>query len=191
MTIGDTARATTRWLVERWDGDQTAWLRRRSGLAAPVGDDFARHKVRPFEVTEVHGNLVTTAGLGRQASLIIGAGGQAMTNTATRIGVGNGAGTAAVGDTDLSAAAGAANRWFQVMDATYPQQAAGVITLKATFGGSDGNFNWTEFGIDIGAPTVASGATVGALLYNHRTAIAQGTKANLQIWAATATITYS
>jgi hypothetical protein len=134
---------------------------------------------------------VTTAGLTRNASLLIGAGGQAPTNTSCRLGVGNGAGTAAVGDTDFSAAAGSSNRWFQIMDSTFPSAAAAVITFKATFGASDGNFAWNEWGIDIGTPTVSSSATVAATLLNHKTSAALGTKAASTTWGFTATVTLS
>ncbi|MGC5012536.1 hypothetical protein ACLQ2R_17370 [Streptosporangium sp. DT93] len=189
-TANDTVRATTHWKVDRWDADQTGWVQRRSGLLTPAPADFARAGVQPYLTTEVHGNLATTAGLTRLTSLLTAGGGQAIVATSSRIGVGNGAGTAAIGDTDLSASAGSSNRWFQVLDATYPQTSGGVLTLKATFGASDGNFAWAEFGIDIGTPTVTSGATVNAVLFNHKTAIAQGTKANGQTWAATASVSF-
>ncbi|MFG1683519.1 hypothetical protein ACGFNP_25345 [Nonomuraea sp. NPDC049269] len=192
MPAVELARATTHWLIDRFDADQTAWVQRRSRLAAPCAADFARFGVLPYETTEVHGNLVTTAGLSRLTSLLIAGGGQAITNTSARIGVGNATSpAAAVGDTNLSASAGSANRWFQIMDASYPQVSAGVLTLKATLGTADGNFAWNEFGIDIGTPTVASGATVNATLFNHKTSIAQGTKVAGQTWAATATCTFS
>ncbi|WP_436759346.1 hypothetical protein [Streptosporangium sp. V21-05] len=189
-TAHDTVRATTHWKVDRFDADQTAWVQRRSGLVAPTVADFARAGVQPYLTTEVHGNLATTAGLTRLTSLLTAGGGQAIVATSARIGVGNGVGTAAVGDTDLSASAGSSNRWFQILDATYPQVSGGVLTLKATFGGSDANHAWNEFGVDIGAPTVTSGATVNATLFNHKTSIAQGSKANGQTWAATANISF-
>ncbi|MFI6496894.1 hypothetical protein [Nonomuraea typhae] len=191
MTMPEAARGTTHWRIDRWDAEQTAWVQQRSGLLAPAVEDFRRHGVAPYDVADIHGNLITTAGLTRLTNLLTAGGGQAITNTSARIGVGNGAGTAAVGDTDLSASAGSSNRWFRVMDATYPQVSAGVLTLKATFGSADGNFAWNEFGIDIGTPTVSSAATVNATLFNHKTSIAQGTKASGQTWAATATVTFS
>lgn len=190
-------------LVEKWDADATEWVRRRLSLARQVGlrigargariqaADFARLGVRPFEVVERPGNLLTTAGLTRLTSLLNGAGGQAATNTATRTGVGNGAGSAAVGDTDLSASAGSANRWFQVMDATFPSVAAAVITFKSTFASADGNFAWNEWGLDIGTPTVTSANTVNATLLNHKTSAALGTKTAGASWALTTTITFS
>jgi hypothetical protein len=142
----------------------------------------------PYEVNEVPGNLLTTAGITRLVSLLTAGGGQAVTTTAARVGVGNGVGTAAIGDTDLSASAGSTNRWFQTCTVTTPSN---VLTLSATFASADGNFAWNEFGIDIGTPTVTSGNTVNATLLNHKTSIAQGTKASGQTWTATATVTFS
>lgn len=183
----DTVKWDVAFRIDRYDQDAVA----RSGLAAPTAEDFERLGIAPTETSEVLANLLTTAGLARLTSLLTGGGGQAVTNTSARLGVGNGAGTAAVADTDLSAAAGSANRWFQVMDATYPQVSNGVVTLRATFASADGNFAWNEWGIDVGTPTVTSGNAVAALLLNHKTGIAQGTKASGQVWTATATITFS
>jgi hypothetical protein len=173
--------------VTKWDAEATAWLTRRLGRA-PVAADFEAAKVKAYEDNVHHGNLLTTAGLTRITSLIVAGGGQALTNTSGRIGVGNSSTAAAVGQTDLSAAAGSTNRWFNILDATFPTVAAGVITAKATFLSADGNFAWNEFGIDIGTPTVTSANTVNATLLN-RAVISQGTKTAGQSWTASATIT--
>lgn len=173
--------------VEKYDDDMTDWVRERSGIAVPLGADFEALGVKPYETLVKEGNLLTTAGLNRLTSLLIGAGGQALTNTACRIGVGNSSTAAAVGNTDLAAAAGGANRQFKVMDATYPQQANGVVTFRSSFATGEANFVWAEWGIDVGAPTVADGTTVNALLFN-RAVQANGTKAS-GTWVATATVT--
>jgi hypothetical protein len=187
-SIKETADYDIHWRVDKYAGDVVETVAAALGHP-PSGDELEAFGALPYETTLILHNLLTTAGLGRLTSLAIGGGGQAMTNTATRIGAGNGGGSAAVGDTDLSAAAGSANRWFQIMDATYPQQAAGVITYRSTFAAADGNFSWTEFGIDIGTPTVTSGNTVNAVLFNHKTGIALGTKASPAVWVVTATVT--
>jgi hypothetical protein len=178
-------------LVEKWDIDKTLWVCRRTNLLKPQAAHFEALRVRPDDAVEWAGNLLTTAGLTRLMTLLNGAGGQAMTNTATRLVTGNGVGTAAVGDTDVSAAAGSANRWFQIMDATFPSAATNVLTLKSTFASADGNYTWNEWGSDIGTPTVSSSAVVGATLVNHKTSAALGTKASGSSWALTATITIS
>ena len=181
---------TVQWGVHKFDEDATTWLTEKLGRD-PQFADFTAANIAAYEVARVERNLLTTAGLTRITSLIIAGGGQALTNTSGRIGVGNGVGTAAVGDTDMSAAAGTANRYFQPFDATYPTTAGGVITAYATFASANGNFAWNEFGIDIGPPTVTGGSTVNAVLLNHKTSIAQGTKTSGQSWTAQCTITLS
>ena len=175
-------------VVQKYDDDQVAWVREQCGVLVPDGA-LLESLVEPYETLECHGNALTTAGLNRLTSLLIGAGGQAATNTATRIGVGNSTTAFAVGQTDLQAAAGAANRQFKVMDATYPQQANGVVTARSSFATGEANFAWQEWGIDIGAPTVTDGTTVNAVLLNRKVE-SLGTKAS-GTWVLTATITIS
>ena len=169
-------------------------MRRDAILWRPVltvekyhGDDLTAD---PYETVTKVGNLLTTAGLTRITGLIVASGGQGLTNTATRLGVGNSSTAAAVGQTDLQAAAGAGNRFFMTMDATFPSAAAGVITAKATVGTADGNFAWNEWCLDIGTPTVTSGTTVNACMVN-RAVQSLGTKTSAGTWVATATITIS
>jgi len=175
--------------VEKWDADQLAFVQRKTGILVPTGDILAAH-VEPYEVVESVGNLLTTAGLNRITSLIIAAGGQAATATSARLGVGNSTTAATVGQTDLQAAAGAANRQFKIMDATYPTQSNGVLTFKSTFPTTEANFAWDEWCVDIGTPTVVDGTTVNALMLNRKVQ-ALGTKTSAGTWALTATVTLS
>jgi hypothetical protein len=186
MTMHDTLTWHAHARVEKWTDEQAAHVRATTGILKPSGDLLAEY-ARP-EVVEADGNLLTTAGLTRLTSLLTGGGGQAATNTATRLGVGDGSTGALVGDTDLSAASGASHRYFQVMDATYPTLAAGVVTFKATYDASTANFVWSEWSVDVGSPTVTGGTTVNACLLNHKSSAALGTKSG-GIWALTATIT--
>lgn len=176
--------------IDKWSPDQASWALTKTGARWIGGDALSAVVGAPDDTFDGPGNLLLTAGLNRLTSLLIAGGGQGLTNTATRLGAGNSSTAEAVGQTDLSAAAGSANRWFQAMDATYPQQANGVVTLKATFGVADGNFTWSEWGIDVGAPVVTSGNTVSALLFNRKVQV-MGTKASGAIWAVTATVTIS
>lgn len=180
---------TTIWRVKRWDDDAVRWVKTKAGLIAPRAQDFARLRVRPYRETVVDGNLVTTAGLTRTSNLLTNQSGtQALDATHTRIGAGDGAGTAVIGDTDLSASAGSTHRWFQIVSGA-ATVATNTAVFAATFGIADGNFAWNEFGLDVGNTTSTN--AVAALLYNHKTSIAQGTKASGQIWAVTATLTLS
>lgn len=196
LALADRSFGTTHWKVERWDAEQTAWAVRRLGVAparsiAIPPEVFRRLGVRPYEVSELTGNLITNAGWTRLMSLLTATGStQALSATATRIGVGNSSTAEAYTDTDLAAAAGAGNRYFQPVSGA-ASLGTRTTAFAATFGTADGNFAWNEFGIDVGTPTVAGGTTVGTLLFNRRAGIAQGTKASGQTWTATATLTFS
>lgn len=187
-TVVDSIKARTEWHIRRWDADQTLFAARKLGISRVEAEHFDALGLRPYSESEVIGNLLTTAGIGRLVTLANAGTGNLVASTTARVGVGDGAGTAAIGDTDLSASAGSTHRWFQTCTVTVPSN---VFTFAATFGTADGNFAWNEFGIDIGTATVTSGNTVNAVLLNHKTSIAQGTKASGQTWSATATITLS
>lgn len=181
-------RVATRWLVERWDAEQTLWVARRAGVRSPRAAEFAVLGVRPYEVSEVVGNVVTTAGWTRLLNLAIASGGlQAFDSTHTRIGVGTGTTPAeAASDTDLIGAQ-TTNRYWKLVDSR--SVSSNVLTIVATFGGSVANIAWNEFGIDQGLAD-GTGAVVAPLL-NHKVGIAQGTKTNGQTWTATSTLTCS
>ena len=158
--------------------DEAATLKaERQGFYRPSDEDFAQLRIDPYEVRVTDGNLLTTAGIGRIVSLLTGGGGQTVISTSARVGAGNSSTAEAIGQTDLQAAAGSTNRWFQTCTVTTPSN---VLTLAATFGTADGNFVWAEWCIDVGTPTVASGNTVSALMLNRKVA-ANGTKAPLNV----------
>jgi hypothetical protein len=184
----DSGHGFTQWMVERWDADQTAWAARESGLIAPQGADFHALGIQPYDVSEVVGNLITNAGWTRLMNLLTNQGAtQALDATHARIGVGNSNTAETYTDTDLGAAAGSANRWFQLVSGA-GSLGTRTLAFAATFGTADGNFAWNEFGLDFGT---ASGNTVTAPLFNHKAGIAQGTKASGQTWTATATLTFT
>lgn len=187
----DTIQWRSSHTVEKWSPDQVKWVREILGFE-PTGDDLRNFCGVPEDgiLHDPLSNLLTTAGLTRITSLITGGGGQAVTNTSARLGVGNSTTAAAIGDTDLAASSGSTNRQFYVMDATYPTTSAGVITFRSTFASADANFVWNEWGVDVGTPTVANGTTVAALLLNRKVA-SMGTKASGASWTLTATITLS
>jgi hypothetical protein len=186
-TLTEQARGTTHWMVERWDADQTRWVRRRSGLAAPQAADFARLHVEPYEVSTVHGNLITNAGWTRLMNLLTNQGGtQALDATHTRIGVGSGSTAEAYTDADLVGP----SKWWQPVTGS-GTLGTRTLSFSATFAGPDGNFAWNEFALDVTTAAAAAGNTVGALLFNRKSSIAQGTKAAGQTWAATAAVTFS
>lgn len=171
--------------IEKFGQGQVDFVRELTGIQDPDGDTLLRY-VKPYEVIEVEGNLLTTVGLNRLTNLLIGAGAQALTATAVRLGVGDDATAAAVTDNDLSTTT---NQYYRVMDSTYPLQANDVVTFKATYSTGDANFTWNCWGIDVGTPTVTSSGTVSALLFNRKVA-SLGTKSSGS-WSLTTTITFS
>jgi len=187
VPLGDLCHATTVWVVRRYDKFQTQFVQDITGLYNPTDADFARNRLKPYRATRVVGNLITNAGWTRLMNLLTNQGGtQALTASAVRIGVGTGTTAEAYTDNDLSGA----SKFFQ------PVTGAGSLgtrqlTFTASFGGSDANFAWNEFGLDVGTPTVTAGSTVNALLFNHKANVAQGSKASGQTWTATATLSFT
>ena len=196
-----TGHGTTDWMFERWDAEAVAWAAQRMARVLPerilamrpepVAADFRALKIRPYNVTEHHGNVITNAGW--QALLKAATSGASgplvFSSTVGRLGVGDTAGTPAAADTDLAAAAGSTHRLYKFMAAA-PTVGTGTNrtwTFVATFGSSDFNQAWNEFGIDSGT---ADGTTVVAPLLNHANS-AQGTKTSGQVWTATAVLTFT
>ena len=149
-------------------------------------DAYARGEI--YETVITDGNLVTTAGWGRITTLLNAGTGNLIATNTVRVGAGNSNTAAAIGQTDLQAAAGASNRYFMTSTVTIPS--AAVIQAVAVFGSADGNFAWEEWCLDVGTATVSAGTTVNAVMLNRKVA-SNGTKANGQTWTATATITFS
>lgn len=195
------SRGTTDWMFERWDADQVSWAagRMRRSLpdrilavrAEPVQRDFRALKIAPYSTTEHHGNVITNAGW--QALLKAATSGASgplvFSATVGRLGVGDTAGTPAAADTDLAAAAGSTHRLYKFLGAA-PTVGTGTNrtwTFVATFGASDFNEAWNEFGIDSGT---VDGTTVTAPFLNHANS-AQGTKTSGQVWTATAVLSFT
>lgn len=106
----------------------------------------------------------------------------AFDSTNAHIGVGDSSTAEAVGQTDLSASS---NKLRKVVDATYPQHTDGVVVgaasvvFRATFGTSEANFAWNEWGI-------FNASTSGRML--NRKVEALGTKASGSTWVLTLTL---
>ena len=197
----DSGRGTTLWTVERWDAEQAAWAQNRRQrylseriLAAqpePVARDFRALRVEPYSVSSTLGNVITNAGW--QALLRAATSGASsplvFSSTVGRLGVGDTAGTPAAADTDLAATSGSTHRLYKLMGAapTVGTSTNRTWTFVATFGSSDFNQAWNEFGIDSGT---ADGTTVTAPLLNHANS-AQGTKTSGQVWTATAVLSFT
>lgn len=122
---------------------------------------------------------VTNAGRDHLVQSAIGAAVDAFNNANSYIGVGDSSTAFAAAQTDLQAAT---NKLRKAMDATYPSGGANAITFRSTFGTSDANFAWNEWG-------VFNAASSGTML--NRKVESLGTKTGTQTWQFTVTLTFS
>jgi hypothetical protein len=119
---------------------------------------------------------LTNAGRDQIAADLIGEAVTEFNNANAYLGVGNSTTVFAAAQTDLQGA----SKTRKVMDATYPQRATNVLTFRSTFGTSEANHAWDEWG-------VFNGSTGGVML--NRKVEALGTKTSAQSWQLTATLT--
>jgi hypothetical protein len=178
--------------VDKYDDEATEWVANKTGLLKPSGADFEALKVEPYETKygEQPGNLLVTVGLAQLTSRLTTAA-QVWDNTHVGLAVGDSTTAASIGQTDLVAAT---NKRYNAMDATYPSVTNGAMDFRATFGSTEGNFAWEEYGVI--APNTATGFAAGTtkpasyVLYNRKVT-ALGTKASGASWVFTVTITIS
>lgn len=109
-------------------------------------------------------------------------------NTNAAIGAGDSNTAAVATQTDLQAASGTTHQLRKGMVATYPTHTDGVIAgsavivFQSSFGSSEGNFAWAEWGI-FNSPTAATGRMLDRVVQSN------GTKASGATWVPTATLT--
>lgn len=149
----------------------------------------------PYEIVESEGNLLTRLGRKRLIDRFVEtASNVGIKVTTGRIGTGNSSTAAADTDTDLIAAAGSANRQFQMLDSAPTVgtgASSGVMTGVSTFGTGVGNYAWNEWGIDGGTAagtTVTSDTNTTPGLINRKV-VSLGTKTSAASWVFTVTIT--
>jgi hypothetical protein len=97
-------------------------------------------------------------------------------STNARIGVGDGTAAFSASQTDLQGT----NKVRKVMDSGYPSRSGATMTFQSTFGGSEANFAWNEWG-------VFNAATGGVML--NRKVESLGTKGSGSTWIIQVQIT--
>lgn len=193
--------------IEKFSPEQTSRAAELHGVAEK---DLLHHHLYALNeepdhgVVEVPGNLLTTAGLQRITNLIIGSGASAFTAAQSVVGVGDRGGsasnTAAITDTDLTAAASTSNRYLQATDSA-PTAVNGVLTAVSTFASGNANFAWNEWCWIISTGTITPGGvaidsthpgSTGNQMINHKTPSSSlGTKASGATWVFTSSVTLS
>ena len=113
---------------------------------------------------------LTNSGRDVLASLLTGASSIPFDNANAQIGVGDSTAAFSAAQTDLQAAA---NKFRKGMDASYPTTEANILTFKSTYGPSEANFAWNEWG-------VFNAASGGKML--NRVVEYNGTKLSGQTW---------
>lgn len=167
----------SRSLAER----PTLWVPRHELIAAGYAPDVEE---------DLGHNLWTTAGWARILANLsaVPASTAVYDATHTRLGVGNGTTAAAIGNTDLAAAAGSANRQFKLVDGAPTIGASGgtgSIAWTATFPTGNGNFVWAEWCVDNGT---ADATTVTAPMLNRAVPNSLITKTSAAAVALTVTL---
>lgn len=147
----------------------------------------------PYDVLNRENNLLMYGGASVLWQTLLGNGtstaSQALTyfnNANAAIGVGDSSTAAAATQTDLQAST---NKLRKAMDSTYPQHTdattsgAASAAFKSTFGSSDANYAWAEWGV-FNSPTAATGR-----MYDRKVE-SLGTK-TVGSWAFTVTLTHA
>lgn len=153
---------------------ETIWRIRR------YEDDRAYAEDRPYDVSEVEGNVLTNEGIAELLLLLTGGVATAYSNANAYLGVGDDATAEAATDTGLLATV---NKAYVAMEATYPQISGQTVTWRSVFGSAVANFDWREF-------TVINASTDAGDNLNRKTS-SQGTKASGQTWTLDLEITFS
>lgn len=207
VPLNESGRERTTLRVEKWDEEQISWAVRQgqdnfapSVLASPGPGLLRAVGIRPYEISEYHGNLITQAGWNQLfVGGFAGTTGTKFSSSVGRIGIGTGT-TPAASATDtalISASASTGGSNWKLCGATPTLTTSATpctAVFTATFGANDANMAWNEFAIDQGTAnsTAGSGVTASvAPMMNHSVAISQGTKASGQIWTATATLSFT
>lgn len=195
-TIKWTANAS----VYKWDVDQYEWISRKYSVVNP--DLMQYSEVKPYEVVDAPGNLLTYVGLAYLLSNITGVNtttnAQLLANGYMPVAVGDGGGsvpTAAVTDSDLTAST---NKYYNPVDASYPTvgaagATAGIITVQSTFTSAVANFAWNEwaiFGSTVQFLTGQATTPGSCTMINHK-GVSLGTKTSSNVWTLAATLTLS
>jgi len=135
----------------------------------------------PYEVVTFN-NLFLTNGINVLWNLFIGASGYTPFNSSNAyMGVGDGTTSPSADQTSLTGT----NKYFKLVDSGFPQVLGNLVTFQATFGGTEANFTWNEYGVANGNNPPTSGT-----LFNRAVQFL-GTKQSGQTWALRVTLSIS
>lgn len=125
---------------------------------------------------------ITNSAVLRIAATLIGEATTSFANANAYIGVGNSATAFAATQTDLLGTA-----LKKAMVVGYPTRSGAALTFRSTFGTSEANFTWNEWGVFNGSGAGTAGPT-GVVMLNRKVENL-GTKTSAEAWQLTVTVT--
>jgi len=159
---------------------RTQWAIAKHKNCEACGPDAVCTHTSPYEVSKFDMNMLLNAGINQLWTILCSSGGTKFDNTNAYLGVGDSSTAEAATQTDLQAAT---NKLRKAMDASYPTYGTSQkATWKSTFGGTDANFAWNEFGV--------FNASSGGIMLNRKVS-SQGTKTSGQTWELSLDISLS
>jgi hypothetical protein len=194
----ESGRERTGLVVRKWDLEQTIWAQRRLDMheSQTVQErQFNALKLRPYEISEWEGNLITQVGWGDMFTGFFGSQASLFSTTVGRIGIGTSTSATVATDTALGSVSGmTGNNW--ILSGSNPTLASNVtpctVVITASFGTTAAVGAWNEFAIDHG--TASGGPTTAAVghMINHSSwsSGGPGTK-GAATWSATATLSFT
>ena len=165
------------------DHDPVMWrCRMRLSKWFDLQGEYPEPGRAPDSAEEYEGNILTTVGAGDLWKGLTGGSLTVFSNANAYIGVGDGNGsvpTVNASDTDLTATT---NKLRVAMDSTFPTLSTNTAVFQSTYGTSQANFAWNEWG-------VFNASSSGDML-NHK-GQALGTKVNTASWQLKVTLSLS
>jgi hypothetical protein len=167
-------------------------------IAAGITNEILRKMVGdPENIEEAQGNLLLNEGIQRMLDMTMVAtvtsnqvAGNPWSNANAYIGVGDTATAEAATQTELLAAANAANRFYKVMNATYPIRTNQSVDFRSDFTSTEANFAWNEWTVAAGATTASGAGFLTGTINLNRKVQSLGTKST-GTWTMTGTVTIS
>lgn len=179
MELEDESKGKTVWRIHKFndpDGIVAKWSRR----GVDVEDLKRMFMDRFIGEEEFEGNILLNEGINFIWTLICGGSGTPFNNANSYLGVGDGSAAEDASQTGLQGT----NKLYKKVDSGYPQYGSDQKAVwRATFGGTEANFDWNEF-------TVANGSSDAAVNLNRKVT-SKGTKASGSTWILTLTLSLS
>lgn len=186
----ESAHMFTEAVVRKYDVADIEWAKAKLEVPSVDGADLQNLKITPYEILvgEQPGNALVNVGINQLWARAVTAE-QVWDSTHAGIGVGDSTTGVNATDTDLLGT----NKRYNQCDGSFPSAPGSQqMQFQATYGTSEANFAWQEYGLIIPdtTSTFTSGATKPAsYLLLNRKVTSLGTKTSANLWVFTVTMT--